>query len=103
MTTALRGQIYRLDLGHGRKPWVVVSNNRRNRSLETVVAARVTTTSKRVNLPTVVPLSSSDPLVGGVLCDDLVQLYGDELDDLVGALTPPTMRAVSQGLRVALP
>ncbi len=103
MTAALRGQIYRVDLGHGRKPWVVVSNNQRNRSLETMVAARITTTSKRLHLPTVIPLSASDPLVGSVLCDDLVQLYVDELDDLVGALTPTTMTAVSHGLRVALP
>jgi mRNA interferase MazF len=103
MTTALRGQVYRVDLGHGRKPWVVVSNNQRNHGLETVVAARVTTTAKRVSLPTVVPLSASDPLVGSVLCDDLVQLYGDELDELLGALSSGTMVAVSQALRIALP
>ncbi|MCZ4618784.1 type II toxin-antitoxin system PemK/MazF family toxin, partial [Rhodococcus qingshengii] len=43
MTAALRGQIYWADIGKGEKPWVVVSNNVRNRNLNTVLAARVTT------------------------------------------------------------
>jgi len=103
MTAALRGQIYRVDLGYGPKPWVVVSNNIRNRNLDTIIAARITTTNKNAHLPTVVPLSSNDPLVGYVLCDDLTQLYGDELDTQLGALSPATVRSVSSGLRIALP
>ncbi len=103
MSDPLRGQVFRVDLGHGAKPWLVVSNNQRNRNLETVIAARITTTGKNAHLPTVVPLARHDPLVGFVLCDDLVQLYRDELTDLLGALAPVTMQAVSRGLRVALP
>ena len=103
MTAALRGQIYRVDLGYGPKPWVVVSNNIRNRNLETVIAARITTASRKAHLPTVVPLSPSDPLVGYVLCDDLIQLYDDELVTQIGALCPPTIRSISWGLRIALP
>lgn len=101
--TALRGQIYRVDLGHGAKPWLIVSNNSRNRNLETVVAVRVTTTSKHANVPTVVPLSSADPLVGYVVVDDLIQLYHDELSVTLGALSAPTMLAVRAALRIALP
>ncbi|CAN5278648.1 type II toxin-antitoxin system toxin endoribonuclease MazF4 [soil metagenome] len=97
-----RGQVYRVDLGHGPKPWLVVSNNARNRNLDTVIAARITTTGKHAHLPTIVPLVAADPLVGFVLCDDLVPLYRDELVAL-GALSPATMRAVSDGLRIALP
>ncbi|HVA61846.1 MAG TPA: type II toxin-antitoxin system PemK/MazF family toxin [Mycobacteriales bacterium] len=99
----LRGQVYRLDLGHGRKPWVVVSNNSRNRNLETVIAARITTTSKNAQLPTIVALSAADPLNGHVLCDDLIPLYRDELTTPLGSLSPATMRAISAGLRLALP
>lgn len=55
MTAALRGQIYWFDMGHGEKPWVVVSNNVRNRTLNTVLAARVTTTPKP-GVPTAVSL-----------------------------------------------
>lgn len=99
----LRGQVYGVNLGHGAKPWLVVSNNQRNHNLESVIAARITTTSKNARLPTVVPLATNDPLTGHVLCDDLVPLYRDELADLLGALTRPTMQAVSAGLRVALP
>lgn len=103
MRPPLRGEVFRLDLGHGPKPWVVVSNNVRNRNLDSVTAARITTTGKNAQLETVVALATSDPLVGFVLCDDLVPLYRDELDRPLGALGPDTMRRVSAGLRVALP
>jgi mRNA interferase MazF len=99
----LRGQVYRVDLGHGPKPWVVVSNNARNRNLETVIAARITTTSKNASLPTIVNLNAADPLTGYVLCDDLIPLYRDELTLALGTLSPATMRAVSAALRLALP
>ncbi|MGI8434494.1 MAG: type II toxin-antitoxin system PemK/MazF family toxin [Nocardioidaceae bacterium] len=93
----------RVDLGHGARPWLVVSNNPRNRNLDSVVAARITTTNRHAHVPTVVPLKSGDPLTGFVLCDDLVQLYRAELDIPLGALTPATMRAISVALRIALP
>ena len=99
----LRGQVFRVDLGHGAKPWLIVSNNARNRNLQTVVAARVTTTSKHANVPTVLPLSSADPIVGYVVTDDLIQLYRDELTVELGAVSAPTMRAVSAAIRIALP
>jgi mRNA interferase MazF len=95
--------VFRVDLGHGAKPWVVVSNNARNRNLETVLAARITTTGKQASLPTVVPLSSADPLVGFVVVDDLIQLYRDELTVVLGALTATTMSAVSAAIRIAMP
>jgi mRNA interferase MazF len=102
VTAPLRGQIFRVDLGYGRKPWLVVSNNARNRNLDSVLAARITTTRKHAPLPTVVPLTAADPLAGFVLCDDIVQLYRDELATQTGALSPPTIAAVSEGLRIAL-
>lgn len=101
--TPLRGQVFRVDLGHGAKPWLVVSNNSRNRNLETVIGVRITTTNKHENLPTVVPLSHVDPLVGYVLVDDLIQLYRDELTLLLGTVSAATMRAVSQAIRIAVP
>lgn len=99
----MRSQTYRVDLGHGAKPWVVLSNNSRNRNLDTVLAARITTTSKNEHVPTVVPLASADPLVGFVLVDDIVQLYHDELTESLGALSQTTMQEISKALRIALP
>lgn len=99
----MRGQVFRVDLGHGPKPWLVVSNNARNRNLQTVLAARITTTDRHAQVPTVVALAPSDPLVGHVVVDDLVQLYRDELGAPVGAVTPRTMEQVSTALRIALP
>jgi len=101
--TALRRQVFRVDLGRGAKPWLIVSNNARNRNLETVLAVRVTTTDKHANVPTVVPLSPADSLTGYVVVDDLIQLYRDELTVPLGAVSVQTMRAVSTAIRIALP
>ena len=71
----LRGQVFRVDLGHGAKPWVIVSNNARNRNLETVLAARITTTGKHASLPTVVAFVIGGPvgrLRGGGRLDSAV-------------------------------
>lgn len=98
----VRGQIYRADIGFGAKPWLVVSNNRRNAALGDWLAVRVTTTTKHANLPTWIALAPADPIVGWIVCDDLQQLARDELTERLGALTPATMARVNTGLRVAL-
>ena len=95
-----RGQVYRCDLGYGLKPWLVVSNNARNRLLSDIVAIRLTTTTR--DLPTWVKLSAADPLTGYANADCIEQLTKDELGDYLGALSPPSMRAVNQALAVAL-
>lgn len=98
----VRGRLYRADIGFGRKPWLVVSNNRRNTALSDFLAVRVTTTSKHANLPTWIPLTAADPLIGWIICDDLQQLVRDEITDHLGALSPTTMARVNVGLQVAL-
>lgn len=95
-----RGQIYRCDIGYGLKPWLIVSNNSRNRLLSEVVAIRLTTTSR--DLPTWVQLSPADPLTGYANADCIEQLGKDELGDYLGALAPESMRKINQTLAVAL-
>ncbi|MGH3561249.1 MAG: type II toxin-antitoxin system PemK/MazF family toxin [Mycobacterium sp.] len=95
-----RGQIYRCNLGYGPKPWLIISNNARNRHTADVLAARITTTSRP--LPTWVPLASHDPMVGSVNTDNIETLGKDELDGYLGALTPATMAHVNQALMLAL-
>jgi mRNA interferase MazF len=97
-----RGQVFRVDLGYGAKPWLIVSNNSRNRHLDSVLAVRITTKGRHAHHPTVIALTPADPMTGFVLCDDLVPLYRDELTAPLGTLAPATMAAVSDGLRVAL-
>lgn len=90
------------DIGNGRKPWLVVSNNARNRSLPDCLAVRLTTSNKP-DLPTIIPLGAADqPLVGRVLCDDIALLYREDLEEDRGALSPDTMVKVAAGLRSAL-
>jgi mRNA interferase MazF len=97
----VRGRVYLADVGHGNKPYLVVSNNARNRQLQDCLAVRITT-SPKPDMTSVVPLTPADPLVGRVLCDDLVAVFHDELRKDIGALTTSTMTQVAVGLRYTL-
>jgi mRNA interferase MazF len=100
VTAPVRGQVYRADLGYGAKPWLIVSNNSRNRVLSDVVAVRLTTTAKE--LPTWVALGSADPLAGYVNTDNVETLGKDELREYVGALCAESVSKVDMALAVAL-
>lgn len=100
----MRGQVYRVGLDEiGLKPYVIVSNNQRNRILGSVLAVRVTTTDKS-HVPTAVTLRSNDPVVGYVLADDIVQIFDDELESgtYLGCLSPHTILDLNQALMQAL-
>lgn len=92
--------MYRCDLGYGRTPWLVVSNNSRNRLLPDVIAIRLATTARE--LPTWVKLSPADPLGGYANADCIEQLGKDELDEYLGALCPATMDSINRALTIAL-
>ncbi len=81
-------------------PWLVVSNNARNRLLDDIIAIRLTTTAR--DLPTWVKLSPADPLTGYANADCIGQLGKDELREYLGALSPASMRGVNQALAIAL-
>ncbi len=94
--------MYRADIGFGAKPWLIVSNNHRNRALSDVLAVRLTTTQRHADLLTWVRLASADPLTGYVNADDLQQLHRSELGELLGAVSPATLRSVNEALRLVL-
>lgn len=100
----MRGQVYRVALGQiVLKPYVVVSNNTRNRLLDSVLAVRVTTTDK-ANIPTAVPLDQSDPLVGYALADDITEIFKDELEGgtYLGSLGAQSTMRLNTALAQAL-
>lgn len=103
MTDLLRGRIYQVRLTHigEDKFFLVVSNNRRNRAFEQVLAARLTTTAPRRDRPALVPLGPGEVMTGWVSCDDIETLYGDEVRADLGAVTVATMRRVELGLHAA--
>lgn len=104
MSTLVRGRIYRArPAGFADdKYFLVVSNNMRNRALESALAVRFTT-SPKPTLPSIVSLPSGEVLPGGrLVCDDIYELFEDEVKADMGALTPATMRAVDSGLKSAL-
>jgi mRNA interferase MazF len=90
-----------LDGGYGEKPYLIVSNNARNRQLRDALGVRITT-SPKPDMTSVVPLTAADPVVGRVLCDDIIPIYRDELRRDLGALSLATMNQVAAGLRFAL-
>ena len=53
-----RGRIYVGDFGFGNKYFLIVSNNRRNGKLDSVLAVRITTTSKQ-GLPSAAQLNEA--------------------------------------------
>jgi len=97
-----RGQVVLANIGLSEaKRLVVVSNNRRNRALSSVLAARLTTSNKPT-LPSVVPLTHSDQMTGFACCDDIIEIFEDEVVQIIGALSPATMAQVGHGLAAAL-
>jgi mRNA interferase MazF len=103
VTDLMRGRIYRARLTHigGDKFFVVVSNNRRNRPFEQVLAARLTTTPPRAERPAMVPLGPGEVMAGWVSCDDIETLYDDEVRADLGAVTAATMHRIEAGLHAA--
>jgi mRNA interferase MazF len=102
VTELLRGRVYGAVLGDlPEKYYLVVSNNRRNAALDSVLAVRLTT-SPKPNYSSIVTLTRADPLTGRVLCDDIVELWPDEVKRDLCALTPATMVNVATGLAAAL-
>jgi mRNA interferase MazF len=99
----LRGRVYAARLSHldEDKYFLVVSNNRRNRQLPQVLAVRLTTTPKPA-LPSIVRLGPSEVLAGSVVCDDIVEIWADEVRRDLGALSAAAMEEVELGLMAAL-
>ena len=61
------------------------------------------TTSAKPAIASIVEIPSTEVLPGGrVVCDDIYDLYEDEVKADVGALSAKTMAAVNDGLRAAL-
>jgi len=97
-----RGQVILANLGLDEaKRLVVVSNNRRNRALGSVLTVRLTTSSKPP-IPSIVPLQHIDGMTGVACCDDIIEVFEEEVIEVVGALSPGSMSKVGEGLAAAL-
>jgi len=97
----LRGQVVQVNIGLDEpKLLVVVSNNRRNRSLPQVLGVRLTTSEKPA-IPSIVELGGPEIFVGRAVCDDILEIYEDEVMNVRGALSPVGMQAIGVGLKAA--
>lgn len=110
--TPLRGQVYFLDLGYGygKHPYVIVSENRRNRSAKgDYLAVELTTTPlspDQGRLKEMVQILYSNPIVGTAKCGDIHILDDVDLEShrgpQPGHIMPADMKAIDAGLRHAL-
>jgi mRNA interferase MazF len=105
-TGLVRGRVYAAVLQGledvPEKYYLVVSNNRRNEAFPQVLAVRLTTTPVRSPRPSVVELDQREAFCGRAVCDDIVELYPDEVKRDLGALSRDAMRRVADGLASAL-
>jgi mRNA interferase MazF len=104
MSAPLRGQVYRADLGFGAKPWLVVSNNDRNRALSDLLAVRITPpngtpTSRPGSGWTTATRSSATPTP--TICSNCTATNFTTCW-LLGALTPAPLRTVNDVFRITL-
>lgn len=103
---ATRNHIYFADIGMkdddgnplGEKPFLVVSNNARNKALDDFLAVQITTTPKS-GLATYVPLGKDDPLAGTALCDDIITIYRGDIKRCIGVMSPETMMRIGKALQ----
>lgn len=106
MTRMLRGQVWLAQVVEDVDPklYVIVSNNLRNKRLDTAIGVRVTSTNKYTELPTVVALPPQERVNGWVRCDDITELWDEDLprDSATATLSPSTMKAIESGLASAL-
>jgi len=102
-TGLVRGRVYAAVLTHigVEKYFLVVSNNRRNRHFDQVLGVRITSTPKP-RLPSIVELGTTEVVSGRVVCDDVVELYPDEVRRDLGALSPAAMARIGTALKAAL-
>jgi mRNA interferase MazF len=104
IVTLIRGQVWWFDVGgtRGRRPFVIVSNNERNRRLNNVLGVMVTTTDKS-GIPTAVPMTHEDPVEGFALADNIEELWKDEVKgSCAGSLVAQTLMRLNVALKIAL-
>ena len=99
----LRGRVYAAKLSNikNEKYFVVVSNNQRNSRLPQVLAVRLTA-SPKPRIPSIVELGNGEVFLGRAVCDDIVELYEDEILRDLGVLSPGAMSNLGAGLKAAL-
>ena len=98
-----RGAIYSVWLEYisEEKLFVVVSNNRRNKYLDSALGVRITT-SLKPDLTSIVVIDAGESVTGRVLCDDIEIVYPEDVRKREGAFSRKMMAKIDTGLRAAL-
>lgn len=75
----------------------------RNRNLDTVLGARITTSPNPPELDSVIPIEAQGRIVGKVLCDQIALIPKDHLVRRASnAFTPRQMESICKGIRAAV-
>ena len=101
----LRGCVYFCHIGQDEPKYlVIISDNARNRALGTALGCRITTTDKiaRRGIPSIVQIPDGEPVSGNVICDDIIELWPEDVMRPCSGFSAPTMNLIDDGLRAAL-
>lgn len=106
-----RGDIYWVDLGTprgseqgGRRPALIVQNDKGNESSTTTIIAAITS-KKKVSYPFHVEISAQEsglPQDSTVLLEQLLTINKDRLVGRIGSLSSAKMREIDRALQVSL-
>jgi mRNA interferase MazF len=99
-----RGEVYAAILPHigEEKFFVIVSNNSRNRKLDSVLGLRITSKPKQDDLAIIIIPNGETHLQGRVLCDDINEIFPEDITRLITRFSPSFMQKINQGLRESL-
>ena len=108
-----RGELYWLDWNPargseqaGRRPALIVTADAINRRAPVVIVAAVTSRGTQRRYAFHVPVPRSVPtgltMDSTVLCEQLMTVAKDRLEQRIGSLPPALMREVDEALRVSL-
>lgn len=88
---------------YGEKPYLIVSDQHRNRALDTVLCVRVTTSPNPPDIPSVVTIQDRvGTVVGRALCDEIYLVAKERLKTRKSnAFTPKEMSRICRGLAAA--
>lgn len=112
-TSHRRGEIYWLDWNPargseqaGRRPGIIVSNDRANQLSSVVIVAAITTKQahRRYRFHVPVPAGDESGLRENstILCDHLITISKERLGRRIGMLPSPLFARLNEALRVAL-
>ena len=109
--TVCRGDVYFADFGsrpgsaeRGKRPVLVISNDRGNAHSPTVIVVAITSKAKAMHLPTHLKMEWNPDLKirGTIMLEQISTLDKENLSDKVGQVSPGFLNRVDRALKISI-